>query len=91
MIYQKTPPAKDSPYTKLVKGKSYIFENGEVSKEEDALSISVPPTGIIEQHRFLPSFVPGKMQRLGDVQKRENSNYFMEKAINLEDKPSSKK
>lgn len=90
MLFQKTPPAQGQR-GRLVKGKTYIFQDGEVSKDEEgALGLSVPLSGVLEQHRFLPSFVPGKMSRLGEVQKQESSGYYMERAINL-DKPVPRK
>lgn len=78
----------------MVKGRSYIFQNGEVSKDEEGggeLNISLPLTNITEQLKFLHSFVPTRMLRLIDIEKREGSHYYMEKAINLEDKPTAKK
>jgi hypothetical protein len=91
MIFQKTPP-NDPDNKKLSKGKTYIFQDGEVSKDEDgALSITVPVTGIIDYNRFMASFVPAKMLRLGDMGRQCSSDYYMEKAINLEKEVRSRK
>lgn len=86
MLFQKAPPNQPNaqPSMPLTKGKTYIFQNGEISKDaEGVLSLSVSLSNIIEQHLFLPSFVPSKMMRLGDLQKQESSDYYIERAINL--------
>lgn len=53
----------------FVKGRSYVFENGEVKSDEGGLSLTVQWSGVTEIQRFMPSFVPGKMHRLGQIAK----------------------
>jgi len=91
MSFQKAPPNHPAKI-KLTKGKAYIFQEGEVTKEEDGtLGLSVPVTGVIDYNKFMPSFVPSKMLRLGDMGRQESSDYYMERAINLEKPVLSRK
>lgn len=80
MLFQKALPNQPNAQhpRPLTKGKTYIFQNGEITKDaEGVLSLSVSLNNIIELHRFLPSFVPTKMMRLGDLQKQESSDYYI--------------
>jgi hypothetical protein len=68
MLFEK-PQEKTAKKQVFVKGKCYIFENGEVKSDEDGLSLTVQWSGVTELQRFMPSFVPGKMCRLGQIAK----------------------
>lgn len=75
MLYEKTQGIslayveKNKNQPNFVKGRSYVFENGEVKSDEGGLSLIVQWSGVTEIQRFMPSFVPGKMHRLGQIAK----------------------
>ena len=81
MLYEK-PQEKLSKKQAFVKGKCYVFENGEVRSDEGGLSLTVQWSGVTELQRFLPSFAPGKMLRLGQV--AQEASFFIGKAIDLD-------
>jgi len=53
----------------LLRGRTYSFENGEVSRDDyKNLSIFMPWSGIVELKKFTWGFHPKKMNKLGEVE-----------------------
>lgn len=65
---------------KLLRGRTYSFENGEVSRDDyKNLSIFMPWSGIVELKKFTWGFHPKKMNKLGEIESFGNETINVEK------------